>query len=310
MKHLNSISFSNSDKVMPLDGDFHNFPLDLVPLIYSYLDIPTLGKLAQVHRGWVSEMASQDNLWANWVELRYSILTKSASSIRAYGRMSWKEAYRTMAQCNRIPKCRYTTTRRPTFATVRMKKTLPHLASWVFLSHTPNCHTRYFYSDSYNPNLDVDTMDGAHGNDGYNNDEQNRFIELHVCLQNVKSSLGSIDVDVLKTKLQLLGRPSPVLLRNPPKILYTSRNHLAQSLTDNGVLSLIPFQYCILSMQFPCGSDILETDVLARAIAIHIPLLRGDVVQADFIPESEVWNHYMELPGGFLSLIDKSKLVT
>ena len=114
---------------------------------------------------------------------------------------------------------------------------------------------------------------------------------------------------------------------------------------ESGVLSLKPFEFVIISVCVPLthyvrngGNEVLryETDFLSRALSICVPvscrmtewqmvlenvdgrgyhdpelreyLRTGDhstVAVATFASEHEIWENYMELPGGCLILVDK-----
>jgi hypothetical protein len=272
------------------DGMFMNLPNELIGHIYSFFDIGSLGKMAQVNSGRLSTYALSDTVWGSLVYRRFCVNPKQ-SRARAHGGTSWKDAFRTMSFCNRVPKCRYTSARKAIFAKGGGGKHSDPVSSWVLLSHTANCQTRRSICQN----------------------ESTRFIELHVCLQNAKSGAGSVTIDLSRTTLHLMGIVGGQQLYGQPRILYRSTQDVptveAHSLAD-GVLELTPFEFCIIAMTFPCGVDVFETDVLARALSLRAPLLSSsDIIKATFIPECDVWKYYMELPGGFLSLNDKTSLV-
>ncbi len=102
---------------------------------------------------------------------------------------------------------------------------------------------------------------------------------------------------------------------------YDSSNH-----KDDIILS--PFEVVVISIRVSCPSDMVyETDFLSTASSIHIPVVsRGtkqengtecsdakdiaaDFATATFIDEDELWEYYTQLPGGCLSLTDRSRLV-
>ena len=269
------------------DGMFMNLPNELIRHIYSFFEIGSLGTMAQVNSGKLSTIALSDAMWGDLVYRRFCVNPKQ-SRARAHGGTSWKDAFRTMSFCNRVPKCRHTSTRKAIFAKGGGGKHCNPVSSWVLLSHTANCQTR-------------------------RQNDSSRFIEFHVCLQNAKSGVGSVTVDLLGTTLDLMGMLGGQLPYGKPRILYRSIQEVATvdaHVPDNGLLVLTPFEFCIVAMTFPCGSDVFETDVLARAISMRVPLLSSDdVIKATFLPECDVWKYYTELPGGFLSLNDKTSLV-
>jgi hypothetical protein len=100
-----------------------------------------------------------------------------------------------------------------------------------------------------------------------------------------------------------------------PKVLFHDTDGgLFDSDLTNGI-KLRPFDMAIVSVHFPCASDVFETDFLARALSVHVPVYSSGKTANDdnshteasafFIPESDVWNYYMELPGNFLTLVDR-----
>lgn len=93
-------------------------------------------------------------------------------------------------------------------------------------------------------------------------------------------------------------------------------------------IMLRPFEVVVLSIRVSCPSDMVyETDFLSTACSIHVPVIsRGgnqvngikckdfnkiaaDFATARFIGEDELWEYYSQLPGGCLSLTDRSRLV-
>jgi hypothetical protein len=241
---------------------------------------------------------------------------------------------------------------------------------WVMLGHTDDCNTR------------------TAGNIRSVNNNQ-RYIELHLCVQNVKSGSGSMDVNISEASVQLLGGtgpsdmlPSQIVTNGPmkPKLLLrkggsndldvnasllqkkrkdrrrrqTAYGHSSDlnapdldgcshsfSLSDDkendlNCLTLKPFEYVIVSVHIPCPSNMrYETDFLTRALCVNVPVstdphykfesnrntcahlsgpdvptndairVQPQAVTACFLAENEIWNYYMELPGGVLTMTDR-----
>ena len=282
------------------EGMFEDLPTELIHHIYSFFDIASLGNMAQVNcSGILSESASSNIVWESFVLRRFGTDHHQNHHNPTNRNHQLKEAFRTMSFCNRIPKSRYTSTRKPIFAKSGGGKHCNPVSSWVLLSHTPNCQTRRFPVAQYDHN-----MEGERRNDH----SLDRFIELKVCLQNVKSNRGSITVDIMRATLDLMGSCTPQQLCQQPRILFHSRQEIPmlQGRNWNDGVELKPFEFCIVSMAFGCGSDTFETDVLARALALRIPMARSsEVITATFLPECDVWRYYTVLPGGCMSLQDK-----
>jgi hypothetical protein len=102
------------------------------------------------------------------------------------------------------------------------------------------------------------------------------------------------------------------------------------ALNVKDAIILRPFEVVVLSIHIACPFDMIyETDVLSTMSSIRIPvtslcheannfttqqqqLLRqneGSIASARFIEEDALWEYYSQLPGGCLSLTDRSRLV-
>lgn len=290
------------------EGHFSRVPDDLIRLILSYSDVCSLGRVAQVSHCFLSTSASDDVTWAAIVENRFHLDT-SKSRTKTHGGSTWKEVYHNLSKCNRIPKSRYTAARKIIFAKGGgvTRKSNSAVAVWVLLSHTEDCLTRRSEFTS-------------HDGEDYRCFANTRFIEFNVCVQNVKSGQGIVHVNIIESTLELLGnsdlsRPLPFGLMRP-RILYRSRNaeRLAEPNGSVDTINLHPFEFCVVSMNFPCQNDVYETDVLSRAVrlSVHFSVAgccNTNVANAKFIDDSEIWNHYVELPGSCLTLNDRSLLI-
>ena len=97
---------------------------------------------------------------------------------------------------------------------------------------------------------------------------------------------------------------------------------------DEKDLILRPFEVVILSIHISCPqSHVYETDVLSSLSSIRVPIVADgwpstskqgnsegcfknkDVAIARFLPEDTLWEYYCLLPGGCMSLTDRSSLV-
>jgi hypothetical protein len=92
------------------------------------------------------------------------------------------------------------------------------------------------------------------------------------------------------------------------------------------VIVLHPFEVCVVSIHIACPFDMVyETDVLSTLSSIRISVTSfqknsgveqlqlhhhaGTVASALFLEEDALWEYYSQLPGGCLSLTDRSRLV-
>lgn len=381
MNCTNSISYAHHVEYIE-PSLFDLIPEELGRLLLQYLDIPSLSVLSILSRSSrISLLASDDVTWLGLVHQRFKIISSPVRGrliplkAKTYGGPSWKTAYRSMSICNRMPRNKIVKRSKTIFARGggRMnhaagigkndKKIVAGLHTnaeseivylWVSLAHTDNCNTRA---------------------DGCVHLKAKRYVELHLCIQNVKSSLGSVFVDVTAVSAELLGFEgcpdgvwtSQVVQNGPrkPKILYQSQGspvtffdsneiHMKPSKSfeedrytfmNNFGTNLKPLEFVVISVHVPCTFDMIyETDFLSRAVKIHVPIRwesgRDEIdeynptehskgifdlnsnrsglaathkqtsfASAFFIQENEIWEHYTQLPGGCLTLTNRSSMV-
>ena len=324
-------------------------PPELLRQIYSFMDIPMLGKMSQLHNGILRRFATEEKLWSELVRRRFHLPTTTKRP-KTYGGKDWKHAYQNLHGCNRMPKSKYTNHKTvfakgtstcttgggkpgnsPSYSS--KSSSSPSLSVWVTLYHTENCRTRLL------------------------RDSQRRYVEFWICFQNTKSSGPTIHVDITKCELQLLcslgGIYSETCLQNQGgdgnchgrsstsryRILHKQQKEKRQFNNNNniikdaneGIISLQPWELCIVSIPFPCENhDVFETDLLARAISLRVPyyhtrmtkitsscdekenkqegqLVEEMMSEAWFISEGDVWDKYCTLPGGCLTLADRER---
>ena len=314
-------------------GLFDSLPEELIRHVYSYADIPSLATMMLTGKNLSSQYASDDITWGSLVERRFRVSTEKVRP-KIHGGRNWKEAYRSLSHCDRMPKNRYTSSQKIVFARGRAKqrKVDERVSMWVMMAHTENCRTRTVPRQERSVE---GTLEG----------DSERFVELYLCLQNIKSGGESVITDVMESALVLLGSTGnnfdPMVRRayqsnsfRPKMLLHDKMESSAEvaSRTDrvfdisNGI-TLRPFEVAVLSVHFPCSQDLYETDFLARAVSLHVPvrisselITKIDSADAEtkesqthasafFLPENDVWNYYDELPGGFLTLADRNRLI-
>lgn len=307
---------------MSSSGAFDLLPLVLIRLVFECCDVPSLGKISQTGRNEAAQYACGDELWATLVERRFRFSTKKSRPV-LHGGHSWKQAYFHMSHGDRIPRSRFTGSQKVVFAKAkssqrRISSESSPVRLWVLLGHTENCKTRTVRRCEQSQT------------DERNNE---RFVELYLCLQNVKSGAGDVTVDVLESSLALMQNSGSTydplisqVRRNgsslKPKVLFHDTGGDAFDLDISNGIKLRPFDVAVVSVHFPCASDLFETDFLARALSVHVPVRQATSTRANdgndaianteasafFIPESDVWNYYMELPGNFLTLVDRFQM--
>ena len=89
--------------------------------------------------------------------------------------------------------------------------------------------------------------------------------------------------------------------------------------------TLKPFEFVVFTARVPCTFDMrYETDFLSRARCVDVPVSwtatkpsssnaptkTFDSCYSEFISEFEIWEHYMELPGSCLTLVDRSHVMS
>ena len=305
---------------MPSSGTFARLPVELIRLFMEYCDIPSLGKIPQTGRNMLSQYACDDDTWAKLVEKRFRFSTRKSRPV-LHGGHSWKQAFFHMSHSDRIPRSRFTGSQKVVFAKGKSNQRRcgddsSPVRLWVLLGHTENCKTR-----SVRP-----------CERGSSEQSNERFVELYLCLQNVKSGAGDVKVNVLESTLALMASTGsaydPLISqvgRNgsslQPKVLFHDTDGGFFDLDLTNGIKLRPFDMVIVSVHFPCASDVFETDFLARALSVHVPVhssgktanddnnvIAHTEASAFFIPESDMWNYYMELPGNFLTLVDRFQM--
>mmetsp|Transcript_18154 Transcript_18154/g.26287 ORF Transcript_18154/g.26287 Transcript_18154/m.26287 type:complete len:395 (+) Transcript_18154:51-1235(+) len=214
---------------------FGLLPEEVIRMIFGWMDVPSLSVLIQsskpVHSS-ISLLASGDDIWVQLANRRFNIVSTSRTNRiireprpKPYGGADWRAAYRSMSSCSRMPKNRIMSKRSTLFAkglkgaVLTPGESLPRkrgdfVGVWVTVAHTDDCNTRLIRYPT-------------------EEDQESRFIELHLCLQNTRSGYGTVDFDIANASVQIIGSPrdvndlwfSDVVRSGPyrPKILYRKR---------------------------------------------------------------------------------------
>lgn len=266
----------------------------------------------------------------------------------SYGGSTWKEAYRSLSSTMRIPETSLTSSTvfaspsrfrfqsggNRTAYTRRGKMAVDYLGIWSLLNHAENCRTKTVGRNR------LIASSGIYSRD-------RRYLEVKLCLQNTKSGYGCISIPDIRSirfvtvneedscGCSLVGashicKPSfPIVEHGPwaPKVLLRKRfnGYSYQNDTEeiNTGIVLHPLELVVLSIHLSCSSDMVyETDVLSTLSSIRVPVIphagwqdQNDVSQgprmatAHFLPEDLLWDYYSQLPGGCLSLVDRSRLI-
>ena len=336
-------------------------PDEVTRIIFGYADIPSMMALCVCSSRLLTFLSNDENNgdgghWGSIVKRRFGISTSrglKSRKTKKYGCRSWKEVYRSLSLCNRMPKVAYSTGgfgggRRIVFAQARNNGVGGDgVGIWVMLEHTENCHTRLLSSPMEEdrsgchllvPPVPVQGCPVV----------RRRLIKIRLVVQNITSGFSMLSFDPCCIDLcwvDVTGHRRIVgtVTTGPMRPRINGRRSGSQggncrrrddSNDDGGIItngdgtvSLLPLRHVILSVYFPCDSDVVfETDFLSRAVSVNVPVRwgddevgdignRGDIedltrrrvqcASASFIPECKVWEHYNLLPGNNLTIVDR-----
>jgi hypothetical protein len=238
-----------------------DIPNDILLQIILYLDIPSLGAVAQTSKprnGSISQLVISEKIWFDMSKLRFNLMKTAICRSKLYGGRTWKDAYRSMSVANRIPKSRVFFKKKAILA--KGSGSLPRAdndtnkcnednmdrsqlcISSIFSDHNddimltrkkpPNPKTQHkaqflqtwvMVNHTEDCNLRVSTANN------YNSEvDFIPHIELQVAYQNTKSGFCTVDVDVSQTSVNMLckdeygGTSYLTLGVTKPRVLYRS----------------------------------------------------------------------------------------
>lgn len=325
-------------------------PEEVVRTIMTYMDIASIASIVQTGRQTTESMFStlllSDQVWAKFVETRFKIKCDRKRP-KTYGGATWKTAFRSLMMTNRVPRCRLIAgTQKVVFAKPffgnfekrcnkyaeyfddpqpRDDSIAPSSAGaslWVTIGHTENRNTRVTsqrrWSSSESKSSRNRNVRHDRARRPYVNEERQRYIELHLCLQNTKSSGGTVSADFANSQVQFIYcRDGDFEIRNVsvksvgefgPKLLYHSRydksddkaknsdilgdsslhEDESDSLDENSFyafeVTLEAFEFAVVSLNIPCHSGMVyETDFLSQAVLMNVPVNvnRGRTMDTD-----------------------------
>ncbi len=269
---------------------FESLPREILLLILNYMDIPCIGSMMQTSspkNDNIAELAAQDKKWLEIVNRRFNLFRASrvakgnVSRPKSYGGSTWKDAYRSMAVSNRMPKMTVQYKKKKIFAKgcgfkmidskitkrhslascalsnaivpCRQKSRNQFVACWVMIGHTEDCKLRVTHMDLNEP----------HFQDTFSGNQRNTYIELQLALQNTKSGFCEVTADIFQATIQMHDAVDSFLTQRivrsgpfRPKVVYRSiggeiglKNGctwLDEELGDK--LTLRPFEFAIVSV--------------------------------------------------------------
>ena len=286
---------------------------------------------------------SRSNKQTQGVVLRSMRLSSSSSSLtsftdrpkrrpKSYGGSNWKDAYRCLATTMRMPSLS-SGSNMAVFASPPLYGRKSDLDVWCMVNHRENCRTKTVEQVGRRRRRNHQPNSLPYRSD-------RRYIELKLLLQNTKSGFGSIIVpNITTTRIASVHEDEDGIPFEDstfkvigagqwrPKISLRRRfadDDLAQqralddteewnAMQNQKDIILRPFEVVVLSLHISCPETfVYETDALSCMSSIRVLMAadgKKDVSIARFINEEELWEYYSQLPGGCLSLKDRSRLV-
>jgi hypothetical protein len=196
-------------------------------------------------------------------------------------------AYRLMTWKHRVPRGIYTEKHNIVFAEGKGVG----CECWILLAHRTSTRLRHI--------------------DGVNNS-----IELRICIQNITHKVLSVPLN--GPSFEILCRTGTHDVDDLPvsKVKAVALNgqkiqELTTQKTKKSRIELNPLEFVVLSLEVICPADMeFETDFLARAKRLTLQANAGHsathpqqvLIEAKFIDEDVVWDHYVSLPGGAILL--------
>jgi len=270
-----------------------HLPDDVNRIILGYVhDIPTLSSLMRTSKLFpLSMLAAEDATWAFLVKRRFDI---TGGKIKHLGGDTWMEAYKSLSRSNRIPRSKFTSKRKVTCATntkgsdsneklvnaeyakdVVEQESDEGLSIWLMVGHTENCLVRTLSENDTMICGGEREVDSATWQPHFTGNKT--YIELHICVQNIKSASTSFYVDFHKIEIRFAGSARLVNViksgRLKPRILHERRNHKKNCQESVSRNKIDPLEYVVVAINIQCPSGIVyETDFLSQAKFAYVPV--------------------------------------
>jgi len=341
------------------DCHFLRLPNEILAYIVLYLDIPSIGAVAQTSKpknGTLSQLVSpNEDIWFEIVKARFNVSSSLVKRPKLFGGPNWKHSYRSMSLSHRMPKVRLPFKKK----TVVAKGSNRGANCWIMINHTEDCSLRQISPDVGIRSRYILERPCIEFQCAYQNIKSTYatlFLDLHTSrvvsyYEHESGESGQlcqdrmIDEGILKPKVIYRSVGSKVIYRDIGKgkkhqtstdALKTSevdRSHLyyyfddqkeqQKSIDYGSYIELAPFEFIIVSINVPltCGDIQSETDFLSRAVSFmtvmsfdinNLRPLPGSKTflppwfEAKFIEENEIWDHYIQLPGNYLTIRDRN----
>ena len=264
---------------------------DVDCIIVSYCGAKSLCNLIALKKADAFDKAEDilDPVWKVLIQKRWRV---RGNVLRAVGAPTWRVAYQIMSFRHKIPRGVYTEKHNTVFGSTYSAG----CESWVLIGHRSNTSLRRNTSQ---------------------NDPNNNFIELRVCVQNVYN--GMISIPLSSQGFEVVCRTEDDHKQQKMHIqnvctLAVNGQRKEVSMEDDFDIKLGPLESVVISVRVCCPLDMeFETDFLSRAdhVAIRFSICkpyfpfttkRAITMKARFVDEDTVWESYVELPGGVILL--------
>ncbi len=218
---------------------FESLPREILLLILKYMDVPCIGSMIQTSSPKddnIASLAAMERKWLEIVNRRFNLFRATrvakgnVSRPKFYGGSTWKDAYRSMAISNRMPKMTVQYKKKKIFAkgcgfkiidskvanchslasrTIsntmgpnRQKSRNQFVACWVMIGHTEDCKLRVAHMDLNEPNFQ-DAFVGDRASNVSSGNQSDTYIELQLALQNTKSGFCKVTADIFQATIQM-----------------------------------------------------------------------------------------------------------
>ena len=257
--------------------------------VLSFLGAHALCVLSAVNRKWQFQCADfLDQFWKKLVEKRWKL---RGNLLRSLGAASWKFAYQILTFRRRMPRGVFTDKKNIPFG----RGNLDGCLTWILVAHKADSRLCVV-----NPTTNSITM--------------------HVCIQNVYLSnvVVALSEQTFGTNLRCDDNSVEKLsILRPPQLLAKNGSKKTDE-KGHTAIHLHALQNIVVAVDIGCPPDVVfETDFLSRVVdfSVHLELVPSGndlcikqaeqhalIVDNVFVGEDEVWEHFMELPGGAILL--------
>jgi hypothetical protein len=260
---------------------------DVWSQVLNFLDAQSLLQAAMGAK--ILQGARSDELWYSLSHRRWRV---ALSMKRVLGVTNWQGAYRLLAKRQKVPRGVFTEKHNKCYGAGRSRG----IDCWLFIKHSSS--SRPYVTKSGVP-----------------------VIYVRLCVQNVNNVAFLFRPSSIETafRTESIDIYEPLTLLSSRIVAFNGLKFMAadtaggrDSDADNLVLG--PLDFCVALLQLVVPTDITyETDFLARIawVDLHGKCGSGEdlTVRCNIIDEHDIWESYVELPGGVVLHRDESSLI-